>query len=306
MSRASKVLLGAGSLLAIAATAGYFYAPARLFAISAMGGSPVCPMANALRAKDNETEQVRIKDEVFAGSRLREKERDAYEFWETPMGSYWIPEGSQYALPWNLAEQKRKIYGKGNQAVQSGDIVLDCGANIGVFTREALNAGANLVVSIEPAPENVECLRRNFKHEIAAGRVIVYPKGVWDKEDVLTLHVDPHNSAADSFLIQRKGGHQGEKVPLVPIDKLMTELNLPRVDYIKMDIEGAEQRAIAGARQTIAKYHPRMALSAYHDPTDPERIPELVRQAWEGYRMECGPCAEANGRVRPDILYFLP
>jgi hypothetical protein len=45
----------------------------------------------------------------------------------------------------------------------------------------------------------VEALNRNFKDEIAAGRVIVYPKGVWDKDDLLTLHIDEHNSAADSF-----------------------------------------------------------------------------------------------------------
>ena len=306
MSRAPKVLLGAGGLLAIAATAGYFYAPARLLAISAIGRSPICPLSNALKAGDNEVEQERIKSDIYARSRLREKERDSYELWETPMGAYWIPDGSRYVLPWNLAEQKRQIYGKGDQGVQPGDIVLDCGANIGAFTREALNAGARVVVAIEPAPENVECLRRNFKQEIEEKRVIVYPKGVWDKDDVLTLHVDPQNSAADSFIIRREGGHEGAKIPLKPIDKLVAELNLTRVDFIKMDIEGAEQRALAGARQTISKFHPRMALSAYHEPTDPERIPELVRQAWNGYRMECGPCAEANGRVRPDILYFLP
>jgi FkbM family methyltransferase len=305
MSRASKMLLGTAALLAVTA-GGYSYAPARLFAIAAMGRSPVCPISNALRAADNATEQARIKDDIFARSRLRQKERDGYELWDTPMGSYWIPGGSKYMLPWNLAEQKRRIYGTGSQAVQRGDIVLDCGANVGVFTRQALNAGAALVVAIEPAPENIECLRRNFEQEIAEGRVIVYPKGVWDKEDVLTLHVDPHNSAADSFLIERAGGHEGGKAPLVPVDHLVAELKLERVDYIKMDIEGAEQRAIAGARGTIGKYRPRMALAAYHDPTDPERIPTLVRQAWTGYRMECGPCAEAGGRIRPDVLYFLP
>lgn len=306
MSRVAKVLLGTGGLVAVAVAAGYFYAPARLFAIAAVGRSPVCPMQNALKAAENEQEQVRFKDEILARSNLRQKEPDGFELWDTPMGSYWIPDGGKYVLPWNLAEQKRKIYGTGAQAVQKGDVVLDCGANIGVFTREALNAGAKLVVAIEPAPENIECLRRNFQAEIAGGQVIVYPKGVWDKDDVLTLNIDPHNSAADSFLIEREGGHKGLQAPLVPIDKLVAELNLPRVDYIKMDIEGAEQRAIAGGNGTIAKFHPRLSLSAYHHPTDPERIPQLVRQAWSGYRMECGPCAEANGRVRPDILYFLP
>jgi hypothetical protein len=61
-----------------------------------------------------------------------------------------------------------------------------CGAHIGVYIREALSLGAKLVVAVEPALENLECLRRNFATEIAAGRVIVYPKGVWDREEVLT------------------------------------------------------------------------------------------------------------------------
>jgi FkbM family methyltransferase len=289
-----------------AGAAMYLYPPARLFAIAAAGRSPVCPLSNALKADANLQEQIRMKDEILAASRRVEVDPSGFELWETPMGNYWLPTGNQYILPWNLAEQKRNIYGTGRQAVQPGDIVLDCGANVGVFAREALDAGAKLVVAIEPSPENVEALQRNFKQEIAAGQVIVSPKGVWDKEDVLTLNIDPVNTAANSFLIQREGGHQGARVPLLPIDKLVAELNLPRVDYIKMDIEGAEQRALAGARETIAKYRPRMALSAYHDPTDPERIPEIVRKAWSGYRMECGPCAEANGRVRPDVLYFLP
>ena len=46
--------------------------------------------------------------------------------------------GSRYVLPFNLAEQERKIYGKGPNFVRPGDIVLDCGANIGVFVRESL------------------------------------------------------------------------------------------------------------------------------------------------------------------------
>jgi hypothetical protein len=45
-----------------------------------------------------------------------------------------------------------------------------------------------LVVAIEPSPANLECLRRNMSREIASGRVIVYPKGVWDREDVLALN----------------------------------------------------------------------------------------------------------------------
>jgi len=135
--------------------------------------------------------------------------------------------------------------------------------------------------------------------------VIVYPKGVWDKDDFLTMNIDDHNSAADSFVINPKDAHAtGEKLPLTTIDKLVAELNLPSVDFIKMDIEGAEVKALHGGRESIAKYHPRMALSVYHEPDHPVEVPKAAKEAWSGYTVECGPCAVANARIRPDILYF--
>jgi predicted RNA methylase len=100
------------------------------------------------------------------------------------MGLYWTVSHDRF-LKFALGEQKMEIYGGDEVAVKAGDVVLDCGANVGVFTRMALNRGAGLVVSIEPAPGTVECLRRNFEKEIAAGRVIVVPKGVWSHPEVL-------------------------------------------------------------------------------------------------------------------------
>jgi len=303
MSRFTKVALPIAVLAAAATAAGYVYPPVRLFAKKVAGRSPQCPMQNALQAAENLQLQIRYKDEILNGSKLVGKD-PGYHLWQTPMGRWWIPQGDDWMLPFNLAEQKRNIYGTGPRAVKAGDIVLDCGANVGVYTRVALDAGAAKVIAIEPAPENVESLRRNFKDEIAAGRVVIVPKGVWDKDDFLTLKVDPHNTAADTFVMELKDGQAGIKVPLTTIDKLVAELHLPRVDYIKMDIEGAEQRALRGGAATLRQFHPRLALSAYHVPDDPVMIPELVRQAWPGYTMECGPCAEANGRIRPDVLYF--
>jgi len=282
----------------------YFYAPARLAAIVALGRSPVCPMLRAIHSADELQKQIAYKDNILYASKLLEKDPAGYHLWDTPDGRYWIPQGSDYVLPYYLAEQRRKIYGVGEQDVQSGDIVLDCGANVGVYTRVALRNGAKLVVAIEPAPENIECLRRNFAAEISGGRVILYEKGVWDKDEMLVMRVDPQNSAADSFIIQREGAVETKQLPLTTIDKLVAELKLERVDHIKMDIEGAEQRALQGAHDTLARYHPRMSLASYHLPSDPEKMPQLIRQAWPEYKMECGPCAEANGHVRPDVLYF--
>jgi FkbM family methyltransferase len=294
------------ALLLLVAAGVYVWPAARLSAIYAVGRASICPYDRALGAPKEIDNQIAAKDRILHGSKKLETDAQGYERWSTPKGEYWIPQGSHYVLPFNLAEQERDIYTGAAVRVKPGAVVLDCGANIGVFTRLSLDRGAGKVIAIEPAPENIECLRRNFAKEVGEGRVVIYPKGVWDKDDFLTLNVDPHNSAADSFLIHRDGGHEGAKVPLTTIDKLVPELGLERVDFIKMDIEGAEVRALNGGRNTIARFHPLMALSAYHNPTDPMEVPKSVKAAWDGYRIQCGPCAEVkqNFLIRPDILYF--
>jgi FkbM family methyltransferase len=294
-------------LCAIAIIAGLAYAyypPFRLFSWYVAGRSPQCPLPQAVLASDHLDKLKAAHNRILKASKLLEQDPTGYDLWETPKGRYWIPKGDKFVLPFNLAEQDVKIYGTGPQDVQKGDIVLDCGANIGVFTHEALAAGASKVIAIEPAPDNLECLRRNYKDEIARGQVIVVPKGVWDKDDTLTLAVDPNNTAADSFVIRHEGLTPSIQVPLTTIDKLVAELKLPRVDYIKMDIEGAEPNALQGARETLKTWTPRISISSYHQPDHPVRIPKIILETNSDYRMECGPCAEANGHIRPDVLYF--
>jgi FkbM family methyltransferase len=302
----SRALKFAAVIVALAAAL-WFYPPARLTALVLIGRSPSCPWRQALQSGRNAKRQIEIKDRILKEIREIQKDPAGFHLWQTPTTRYWMPAGSDFVLPYNLAEQERKIYGTGELAVRAGDVVLDCGANVGVYVREALDAGAKLVVAIEPAPENLECLRRNFTAELAAGRVVIYPKGVWDKDDWLVLNVDPTNSAADSFVMHPEGASGRLRLPLTTIDKLVAELKLERVDYIKMDIEGAEQRALAGARQTLAAYHPRLAISSYHRPDDPAKIPEIVHVGWAGYRTVCGVCtALENSTIRPDVLFFLP
>ncbi len=297
------ILLILGLFLVTAATLAY--PPVRIVALVLAGRSPACPFREAVKSARNQSVQMGTKDRILRESSLMQKDERGFHQWKTPKGVYWVPEGSDYVLPFNLAEQERRIYGSGSHFVQPGDIVLDCGANVGVFTSEALKAGAKLVVAIEPAPENLECLRRNFASEIEAGRVIVYAKGVWDKDDFLSLNVDEHNSAADSFVLRPSGAQATtQKLPVTTIDNLVSELELPRVDFIKMDIEGAEPKALAGAGATLAAFHSRLSISAYHEPDHPDRILAIVKRAWSGYQTECGPCAIDHATIRPDILWF--
>jgi hypothetical protein len=101
-----------------------------------------------------------------------------------------------------------------------------------------------------------------------------------------------------------ESSHKGATVPLTTIDRIVVELGLPRVDFIKMDVEGAERRAIAGASDTLTRYKPRLAITTEHGPDDERTIPQAVRKVRSDYQVECGPCLEANGTIRADVLYF--
>lgn len=200
-----------------------------------------------------------------------------FDLSETPSGQFWIPRRDLDELAEMVAEENRELYGSGSRGIRPGDVVLDCGANVGVCTRYALNHGAKLVVAIEPAPEALECLRRNFDQAVSAGRVIIYPKGVWNKDDVLEITTsDRLASSASSVAINR--GASGPKIQLTTIDKLVDELRLDRVDFIKLDIEGTESQALEGTLR-------------------------LVQRLWPDYRSECGPCVNVNGNLQPNVLF---
>jgi FkbM family methyltransferase len=235
-----------------------------------------------------------------------ESDPKGYELVSVPPHKFWIPRGNRLALAEVLGEQDEDVYGRGD-GVRSGDVVLDCGANVGAYTRHALDAGARLVVAIEIAPENLECLRRTFAPEIQAGRVIIYPKGVWDRDGQLTLRTVGGQSGSDSVAMHVPGSNEGPTVPLTTIDKIVDELHLDRVDYIKMDIEGAERQALAGGKQTIARFKPRMAISLEHLPDDTEVIPPLIERLEPGVKVQCGPCVWVKtamvNLVRPEVVF---
>src|SRR5690606_20213474 len=64
--------------------------------------------------------------------------------------------------------------------------------------------------------------------------------------------------------------------------------SMRRLDFIKMDIEGAEMAALAGASNAIREFRPRLAISGYHKPEDLWEIPGRMRQLNPGYRLAFG------------------
>ena len=265
----------------------------------------MCSMGDLLIGADTRYRLGEMALEIRSRCQKVEQDETGFDLWKTPLGAFWVPEGSGWPLHILVAQQLVDDYGNRDQGVQQGDIVLDCGAHVGVYTRKALESGAAVVVAIEPAPSNIECLNRNFRKEIAQGRVVVYPKGVWDKDAVLPFFELPQNTAASNFV-----GGSGTYVvqpglALTTIDKLVKELDLPRVDLIKTDIKGATMRALRGAKATLDANKPRLVIATEEDEDDPVEITALVEGLGLGYRAECGRCSVGpDYYVVPEVLFF--
>jgi FkbM family methyltransferase len=299
-----RTFICAGLLLIALSLIVWAYPPLFMAGLSLAGHTPLCGSGEILRGAGQYYRQQKIKDSFAGRIRIRTRDPAGYNLYSTPDGDFWLPRNSDEVLPILLAQQNVDLYGLGGRGVRRGDVVLDCGAHVGLYTKTALRAGAKLVVAIEPAPANLECLRRNLKAEIAAGKVIVCPKGVWDKIGILPLYENAGNTAGDSFLDNGAGTVVAGRIPLTTIDALAAELHLPRVDFIKMDIKGAAEKALVGGRGTLGAFRPRLAISSEENNDPPAAVSRAVDALGLGYRRNCGSCTLENGTVSPDVLFF--
>ncbi len=273
-----------------------------------LGRAEGCTFADSisLRLTDSLQEQVvRVGKDSFGAA----SGRDGILRWQTPHGEFWVPAGT--SLPFLLAEQSLDLYGGNDMGVRPGDIVLDCGANVGTFTRHALNAQVERVIAIEPSPRNAYCLRQTFGKEIDEGKVVIVEKALWDAPGSMQMAVFDNGSALDSLVMHERVETSAKstmvEVPLTTIDIVAADLGLERIDFIKMDIEGAERNALRGASETVRKHHPRLAIATENLPDDIRVVPKIVHGFARPYVQVNGACRMIRFMtLRPEVVHFLP
>jgi FkbM family methyltransferase len=245
---------------------------------------------------------------LLVGEKSVEGQR--WELYRSTLGEFWVPAPGRWVVSfvdWELNVQHD--YRSGGGRVRAGDTVIDCGAHIGMFTRYALRQGARHVVAIEPDPANVACLEANLSDEITAGQVMVIKAGVWDRRQYLTLSHwnDEQGGPSSTFVLSReKEAKKIDGIPVLPLDDIVAQLKLDRVDFIKMDIEGSGRHALEGAQQTLRRFKPRMAICSYHLADDPTVLPAIVLKAQPTYRIHAKDVEKSkSGRgLITKVLFF--
>jgi FkbM family methyltransferase len=147
-----------------------------------------------------------------------------------------------------------------------GGVLLDVGAHIGYFSiRAAVKIGPKgRVVAFEPDPRTLKSLRANVAASNAAN-VTIEGIACTDREQVLTFYASNSLNTAQSSLSRQNATislapPEPFTVPGRPIDSVVRELGLERVDVVKVDVEGAELLVLRGAVETLGRFHPRLII----------------------------------------------
>jgi FkbM family methyltransferase len=181
---------------------------------------------------------------------------------------------------------KGYAYNQGGVKIEAveGDHVIDAGGCYGdTALFFAYQAGKNgKVHCLEFVDDNITILTRNTKlNPELEKRIDLAPNPLWSTEGVPVYYES--NGPATSVSMERIS-EKSKMVPTVTIDGLVESGRVAKVDFIKMDIEGAEVEALKGAEQTLRKFRPRLAICLYHRPSDFETIPKFIDSLGLGYR----------------------
>jgi FkbM family methyltransferase len=171
---------------------------------------------------------------------------------------------------------------------KEGDVVIDAGACWGdtalYFSSKVKEKGS--VYSFEFIPQNIDFFNKNLSlNSKLSGNINLIKRPLWDIQDLDVYFVDDGPASKVSF--EELKNYDG-KVKTTTIDVFIKENNIHKVDFIKMDIEGAELNALKGAINTITQFKPNLAIAIYHSLDDFTQIPKWINNLGLGYKLYLG------------------
>ena len=156
-----------------------------------------------------------------------------------------------------------KIYTKFHK-IKNDDIVLDIGANFGfvsLYFANFLN-GNGLVYSIEPDTYNRKMLNKQISlNSNLKDKIIIDDSLIWSDISNIEFH---EGSSVSSSIFYKSTKAKTIIRKTISLDKWVEKNKLSQIDFIKMDIEGAEIEALKGAQNIIKKFKPNFAIASYH------------------------------------------
>lgn len=167
---------------------------------------------------------------------------------------------------------------------------VDCGSYDGETTAEFIRRFPDYQSAhvFEPEPEQFAMVKKRLAD---ASRIHFYPCGVSDRKETLRFA-----SAGTASRISETGD-------ITVAVECLDDLSLGEVTWIKLDIEGYESQALAGAKNIIQQQHPLLAVCCYHKYDDLWKLPEQVLSYRQDYRIYLRHYTEG---LLESVYYFVP
>jgi FkbM family methyltransferase len=169
-------------------------------------------------------------------------------------GDFWLPDVDCRGLRNRLKTQRLFARGRGPKLddlaaalafCRRGAVAVDGGANVGAYTRILMERFES-VHAFEPAPDTFAALSRNLEEWGAGKRVEAYPFALSDRKEQVTIGTTPGRRSPS-----RRVMGAGD-IPAIRID----DLKLPELAFLKLDVEGYEERVLRGAERTLRRFRP--------------------------------------------------
>lgn len=184
----------------------------------------------------------------------------------------------------------RKCYTPEGFDISEQDLVVDVGANIGVFALYASQLATNgKVYALEPHPSNFEMLLHNIENN-RVDNIVPINQAMSDETGQQTLFIS-RNTGGHS--LHRKGKHS-IPVATLSLEDFTEQYNIGEIDFCKMDCEGGEYSIFSGCSPNILRRIKRISME-YHD-LDSDHNGRTLSRLLEDQGFSVRMCA-ANHRV---------
>ncbi|MDR2728092.1 MAG: FkbM family methyltransferase [Chitinispirillales bacterium] len=172
---------------------------------------------------------------------------------------------------------EKRAYFIDEVTLDKDEVFIDCGAFTGDTVGQFLKLCKHYkrIVAFEP---DSDCFSALTKKHGGNPKITLINGGVYDSDSEISFD---QLGGGDSRITSEKSGSESLRIKVKAIDNL----NLEKVTFIKMDVEGAEMPALKGAAKTILADKPKLAICIYHSNEDMVRIAEYINSLVPQYKL---------------------
>jgi len=179
--------------------------------------------------------------------------------------------------------------------------IIEGGVFDGSNTREFLKllSGDGFIYGFDPLYDSLSD-RVIFKD---SSRVRIYPLALWHHRDKLVFKASKDNPEGSQITAETGGSDEIKKVNAISVDEFVKENKIKKIDFIKLDVEGAELQILKGAKITLKRDRPQLAVAIYHKKEDLFEIPIFLSRVLKNYKYRIG---HYSSTFWDTVLYAVP